>query len=273
LLSLQDGDYVNAEERFQRARAIRELPAVVYDLALSQRGRGHIGAALDSLRRYLELAEARGPVDPSRRAEVETLQRTLRASFARVTLHVASGTLDVRMAGAPISDALRGGPILVDPGTHVFAASGPSVEPVEVTRELHAGEAADVTLAPGLRDIVTSLHVSPSQSLAEVLLDGILVGTGDVTRRVRPGPHRIEARASGFERWSANLSLAPGAMTSMRADLVRIVPIYERWWLWTGVGVVVVGGITAAIVASQSGPRDCTPSNGGCIPFSLGIAP
>jgi hypothetical protein len=44
-------------------------------------------------------------------------------------------------------------------------------------------------------------------------------------------------------------------------------PVYKKWWFWTGIGVVVAGGVVAAILISQSGGTarpECTAS-GGCM--------
>jgi hypothetical protein len=44
-------------------------------------------------------------------------------------------------------------------------------------------------------------------------------------------------------------------------------PLYTKWWFWTGIGVVVAGGVVAAILISQSGGTtrpECTAS-GGCM--------
>jgi tetratricopeptide (TPR) repeat protein len=43
----------------------------------------------------------------------------------------------------------------------------------------------------------------------------------------------------------------------------RRPPVYKRWWLWTLVGVVLAGGVTAAVIAT-------TPSNAATHDTSLG---
>ena len=37
-------------------------------------------------------------------------------------------------------------------------------------------------------------------------------------------------------------------------------PFYTRWWFWTGVGAVVVGGVVAAVVLSGGSTRDACPA-------------
>jgi hypothetical protein len=47
-------------------------------------------------------------------------------------------------------------------------------------------------------------------------------------------------------------------------------PIYKRWWFWSGVGVVVAGGVVAAVLLStQSGARHsppCATTGVTCVP-------
>ena len=43
----------------------------------------------------------------------------------------------------------------------------------------------------------------------------------------------------------------------------EVTPLYKKWWLWTIVGAVVVGGVTtAAVVGSQGDSREPV-TNGG----------
>ncbi|MDB4979412.1 MAG: hypothetical protein JWM82_164 [Myxococcales bacterium] len=37
-------------------------------------------------------------------------------------------------------------------------------------------------------------------------------------------------------------------------------PIYTRWWFWTGVGALVVGGVVAAVVLSGGSSREACPA-------------
>ncbi len=41
-------------------------------------------------------------------------------------------------------------------------------------------------------------------------------------------------------------------------------PIYTRWWFWTGVGAIVVGGVVAAVVLSGGSTRDACPTGVVC---------
>jgi hypothetical protein len=45
-------------------------------------------------------------------------------------------------------------------------------------------------------------------------------------------------------------------------------PLYQRWWLWTGIGAVVVGGVVAAVLLSRkSAPQSpACDGLGACVP-------
>lgn len=50
--------------------------------------------------------------------------------------------------------------------------------------------------------------------------------------------------------------------TAPAPDLTASTPVYKTWWLWTGIGAVVAGGIvTTLVLSSKSAPKSpaCTP--------------
>jgi tetratricopeptide (TPR) repeat protein len=48
-------------------------------------------------------------------------------------------------------------------------------------------------------------------------------------------------------------STAPATTLTATAPPAESEPIYKKWWLWTAVGVVVVGGVVAAVALSSKG--------------------
>lgn len=67
------------------------------------------------------------------------------------------------------------------------------------------------------------------------------------------------APGSGLERAAAEAGAAGGIVqvnAAGEADINKVnprVPVWRRWWFWTGVGVVVVGGAVAAYLALAPG--------------------
>jgi tetratricopeptide (TPR) repeat protein len=132
-----------------------------------------------------------------------------------------------------------------------------------------------------LRARVAAVRITAREAGAGVLVDGRDVGRTPLPRPVllEPGEHRFMVRKAEFEPFERVLNVKPGEQT-VAAELRRIVkvvapppavlvapppsappaetPLYQRWWLWTAVGAVVVTGVVIA-VASSSGSKnpDC----------------
>jgi tetratricopeptide (TPR) repeat protein len=102
------------------------------------------------------------------------------------------------------------------------------------------------------------------------------VGTGDkpapvpAVRPPLPPPSPSPAPlplASAPNSISASEPTSLGATVALESNgtnrsehLETSAPLYTRWWLWAGVGAVVVGGVTAAVLLSGGTSRpDCPP--------------
>lgn len=60
-------------------------------------------------------------------------------------------------------------------------------------------------------------------------------------------------------------SVAPARPSGLETTArVEPQPLYKKWWLWTGVGAVVVGGVVAGVLLSQDKCRDASL---GCVPL------
>ncbi|MFO0630448.1 MAG: hypothetical protein U0325_33145 [Polyangiales bacterium] len=82
-------------------------------------------------------------------------------------------------------------------------------------------------------------------------------------RRVDPGAHTLLARASGYREHRQTLVLAEGERRALalRLDpLPRDRAITRQWWFWTGMGVIVVGTVTAIVLATL--PPSLPPFSG-----------
>jgi tetratricopeptide (TPR) repeat protein len=155
-------------------------------------------------------------------------------------------------------------------------ALGHSIEAAEqLERFLRRAALADEAIVgsarrrlEALRRRLASVDISCNVDGATIRVDGAPVGRTPLEGRVylRPGEHRVEARAAGHAPYRRTLDLAAGDHRGLTATLRRVElratpplplppapaarPIYKRWWLWTLVGTAIAGGAVAAIVAS-----------------------
>jgi tetratricopeptide (TPR) repeat protein len=125
-------------------------------------------------------------------------------------------------------------------------------------------------LVESVRAKLAVLVVHCSVPGARVLVRGAWRGTtplaGELT--VMPGTARVEIVADGYRPFARELVLPAGGEARVDAILVpelvalrsapatwetaeraKSEPITAKWWFWTGVGLVVAGGATAAVVA------------------------
>lgn len=87
---------------------------------------------------------------------------------------------------------------------------------------------------------------------AELLLDGVVQGVGDATVETTAGPHIVEARVDGVQRWVGEIEVpSRGTLTKdVRAPVAPPPPVGPRVapWKWAllagGVAAVAGGGVT-----------------------------
>lgn len=236
---LEQGRYADALDRFQRVASARETPAVLYNLALSERGVGRYVSAAAHFSRWLTLASDRA--EPARVAEVRAALEESRAAVARLTLRLSTPALAVVIDGVPVAPEALGGALPLDPGEHVVRASGEAVDAVETRVTLRPGEARELAIAPHPRDLRTPLRVETNVPDASVVVDGQLVGRGVYVAEVAPGRHTVVVRAASYAAWTGDVTVVAGRPERLHVVLDRRRAVYEQWWFWTGVGVALAG--------------------------------
>ncbi len=127
------------------------------------------------------------------------------------------------------------------------------------------GEGARELMRPPPGAVRITVNVSES----ELVLDGELVegppprrgrgGGPRVVRGLEPGEHVLLVRAEGYDELEQAFQVERGETTELTLGLSRTPievveerPWYRRWWVWTILGVVVVGAGTATAVALTS---------------------
>ena len=107
---------------------------------------------------------------------------------------------------------------------------------------------------------------------ARALVDGGDAGAVPFELRLEPGSHRVRLEKAGFIPTEALVSLSPMERRNMSLHLEREKTVLERWWFWTGVGVLVAGGVAAVVVVAsqESAPKSGTIAPG-VIAFPSGV--
>ena len=117
-----------------------------------------------------------------------------------------------------------------------------------VTLERGGRQTLDVTL----EEIETRGHlvVESRTAGAVVTLDGDVVGAPPFEARLEPGTHELIVRAPGHAELRRTIDIEAGADLRVAADLPEDGNVLTSPWLWIGVGTVVVGAVTFAVLGA-----------------------
>jgi hypothetical protein len=93
-----------------------------------------------------------------------------------------------------------------------------------------------------------TLDVRPSPSDAKLLLDGLPVAQAG-SQSLKAGKYSLRLESDGYAPWFTDAYVDVGQATRLNATLSALPQAwYKKWWVWTIVGVAVVGGGTTAAV-------------------------
>ena len=79
------------------------------------------------------------------------------------------------------------------------------------------------------------------------------MGNAPIETQVDPGQHKVSVHRAGFEDTTSTIEVLAGERKDVTLEPQKNAPITAKWWFWTGIGVVVVGGAvtTAALLISK----------------------
>ncbi len=179
---------------------------------------------------------------------------------AKTTIEIMSMTkgakiyLDDKQVGVvPMEE-----PLVVTPNKpHVVRLQKRGFTPFVDTIRVKPGESREVEA-----DLVPSggiLRLTCNIRRAQVLLDGKPIGRTPFDGDVAPGKHKLEIVAPGKKPESKLIDVRPGEALKFDIKLVDLPkPVVKKddsllgkWWFWTAVGAAVVGGATAAALATR----------------------
>ncbi len=160
--------------------------------------------------------------------------------------------------------------VVLNPGTRVFTLSRRGFADAVVSKSFAPGSSTELQLF--LDRLPGTVHLASEPVGAAVMLDGVDVGATplDVTRP--SGSYHVVVRKPGFVTYDTRFLLRPGEEVNLSPALPKeTIALTQRWWFWTGVGVIVAGAAagTALYVHSQEPGPPPTPPSGGTLGWSL----
>ena len=250
--SLMEADrYADALVIYQRAYELSADPALLYNQGRAFEALGDYPAALEKL----EAFEKDAP--PSIRARVPGLHdliTDLRGRIATLVVrtNAPAARLIVRQKDEGLINVEKRLSTRAGAASVVVDADG--FETFRRDVELPAGTTlvVEAILVPKVRDALVVVRTTPA---ALVLFDGKALGRSPLQLRTTPGEHELIARADGYYEERVPMTLALGDRRHIELEMRSTPSLLSRWWFWTGVAVLVAGGVATAIVLTTEGPH------------------
>jgi hypothetical protein len=256
--AMLDLHYEDALRAYDASYALRPNPALHYNRGRACEGLGRWSAALDAYEAFTrdapEELRAKVPGLPEHVREVEkrvsTLTLDVATPGARVVLR------DVVIGTAPIKDPLR-----VNAGKAKLEVSADGYVSVVKELDLPGGDALTVKIELE-KKVTGGTLVVRCDPPASVTVDGKVAGSSPLELHVEPGTHALTLSRDGYASRSTTVSVADGDRKETTLTLEAVSGITSKWWFWTGVGVVAVGGavMTYSLLSSRdAGHGDIAP--------------
>ncbi len=249
---LMDQDrYADALVLYERAYELSSDPALLYNEGRAYEALGDYLKALEKLESFEQNAPA---AVRARAPGLHELIVDLRGRMATLVIktNAPNARLLVRQKdeGAVFGErriAIRAGAASVE-----VASDG--YETFRRDIELSAGTTivVEANMVLRKRDALIVVRTTPS---ADVMFDGKALGRAPLQVRATPGLHELVATADGYYEERVAMTVALGDRRDVALELRKTPSITSKWWFWTGIGAVVLGGIATAVVLTKEKPH------------------
>lgn len=245
-----DGNFSAALSEFEQVYRLHPVAGVLYNIGVTQKALFRYPEAIDSLQRFLLESKS---ATPEQRAECEQLIRGMKALLADVTLTVVPDNATISVDGRPMGTSPLTKPLQIAAGTHKIEVTADGYEPqkqdVMVTAEVPLTRTFTLKLIPKTGKI----RISSTMGRVTVTVDGTPRGYAPLEVELDAGGHLIETTAPDFESRRDEVVIAAGQTRELPVTLVKVVhhkkAWYSHWYVWTGIGAVLVGGTGACALA------------------------
>jgi hypothetical protein len=245
-------DFVGALEDYQAALKLDPNdPTLHFNIGRAHGLLGHNVEALAELEKFGQTATP----ELKARAQFDLLYSQTKAKVAYLTV-----TCGVRGARVVLGQKVLG----TTPLTRVAVGAEPLAR-VTIDADGYLADAQSVQLSGG-REAQLQCHLLPKSTAGTLVVgtkptgalidvDGKAEGNTPAELKLPAGPHTVVARLEGYDDLEVRVMVDAGDQKkTVDLPLAKSVPITARWWFWTGIAVVVVGGVvlTAALLTERS---------------------
>jgi tetratricopeptide (TPR) repeat protein len=250
---LMDQDrYADALVLYERAYELSSDPALLYNEGRALEALGDYPKALEKLENF----ERDAP--PATRALVPGLRELindLRGRMATLVIrtNAPNARLLVRQKDEGVVNGERRIPTRAGQASVEVAAEGYET----FRRDIDLSAGSTITLEANLslkkKDALIVVRTTPS---ADILFDGTALGRAPLQVHAAPGAHELVANANGYYEERVAMTVALGDRRDIELELRKTPGITSKWWFWTGLAVVVAGGVVTAVALTREKPHD-----------------
>lgn len=249
---LMDQDrYADALVLYERAYELSSDPALLYNEGRAHEALGDYPQALEKL----EIFERQAP--PAVRALVPGLSELIKDLRGRMaTLVVKTNAPNARLLLRQKDEGIVGSerrfPTRAGQASVEVSADGYETFRREVDLSAGTTITVEANLTLKKHDALVVVRTTPS---ADVFFDGKALGRAPLQVHAAPGSHELVATANGYYEERVAMTLALGDRRDLELELRKTPGIASKWWFWTAIGAVVVGGVTTAFVLTKEKPH------------------
>jgi tetratricopeptide (TPR) repeat protein len=233
-------DYARARELFERAYEIRPNARVLRGLGISALHLERFTVAKRELKEALR--ESKQPLTANQRDGVTELLSWMQLNLGTLQLRLQPAKARVMLDDEPVT----GSELVLKPGAHRVFVNADGFASQEHEVEIAAGQekTLEVALSQNAVKSPEAAAVSAAEAASTVPIDEPAEASPPIGRLHEPTRDRESST------------------------------VFERWWFWTAVGVVVAGGVATTVALTSTGPAKSYEHGGlGGVIMPLGRTP
>lgn len=287
---VKEADWAGALAAFEASARLKAHPVTTYNVGACLRAMGQYTRARKAFASALEESGKTPGLDlsPGLAEETRRYVAELDKQLGTLDLVITPEEAQISVDGRPLEPAsasqagARGttlvagtlplGParpapkgrfrVLVDPGTHL----------VTLSRAGFADAVSKVTVVPGatlekkleLDRLPAQIRVTSNRDGAQVLVNDADVGLTPVEISRPAGKYHVVVKKPGYLVFDTSTNADPGQSLAVTATLREDKPaLTQRWWFWTGVGVLVAGAAVTTYALTRPDPERPEVNGGG----------
>lgn len=243
--AMDTGRPADALASYSEAYAISNDPALVYNRARSLQALTDYPRALEELEKF----DREAPNELKNRVpRLQELIYEVRQKVTTVSFNCPIPGVEVRVRERVLGKCpLQQGSVKVNAGPASIEGTLEGYFPFRRDLELPGGGLATIDLQLASKATSGVLVIKSPTVGTKVIVDEKETGAVPFELAVAAGSHQVSLSKDGFLPNKTMTIVGAGERKELNIELEKETPIYGKWWFWTGVGVVIAGGVATVV--------------------------